>query len=114
MKTIWKQMVWLLLGVVLVDADAQWVQEQVRLEPGWNAVYLTVQPEPANCDELLAGVPEVESVWRWNRRFTPVDFDVDSGRPANGSGCVVTVVIRRIIPTGRCAICMSYKGWWRT
>ena len=81
MKTIWKQMVWLLLGVVLVDADAQWVQEQVRLEPGWNAVYLTVQPEPANCDELLAGVPEVESVWRWNRRFTPVDFDVDPADP---------------------------------
>ncbi len=57
-------------------ARAQWVTQHIRLRPGWNAVYLEVQPEPRECDAVFAGLP-VESVWRWNRRFTPVQFIKD-------------------------------------
>lgn len=57
-------------------ATAQWVTQNIRLQPGWNAVYLEVQPEPRECDAVFAGLP-VESVWRWNRRFTSVQFIKD-------------------------------------
>lgn len=70
----------LVLGMQL-SVCAQWVCQQVDLVPGWNAVYLTVAPSPSDCDSLLASYPAVESVWRWNKRFSPIDFDVDPSEP---------------------------------
>ena len=43
-------------------ATAQWATQSIVLEPGWNAVYLEVQPEPRECDAVFAELP-VESVW---------------------------------------------------
>lgn len=57
--------------------QAQWTTQTIVLQPGWNAVYLEVQPEPRDCDTLFADLP-VESVWGWNRRFTTVQFIQDS------------------------------------
>src|SRR5436309_329210 len=57
-------------------AMAQWTTQRLPLQPGWNAVYLEVQPEPVDCDTVLAGLP-VESVWAWNRRFSTVQFIQD-------------------------------------
>lgn len=64
---------------------AQWSAQTLTLRPGWNAVFLEVQPEPRECDAVLAGLP-VESVWRFNRRQTSVQFIEDPaqlviGRP---------------------------------
>jgi len=39
------------------------------MQPGWNAVHLDVQSEPAACGQVFAGQP-FESVWKWDRRFT--------------------------------------------
>jgi hypothetical protein len=64
----------LLLGVLPVFG--QWTNQTLVLRPGWNAVYLEIQPEPRDCDALFAGVP-VESVWASNRRFSPVQFIQD-------------------------------------
>lgn len=50
-------------------ACAQWVQQTISLRPGWNAVFLEVQPVPEECDLQFANLP-VESVWDFNR---PVD-----------------------------------------
>ncbi len=55
---------------------AQWTTQTISLRPGWNAVFLEVQPEPRESDMVFAGLP-VESVWRWNRRFSPVEFIQD-------------------------------------
>lgn len=66
--------VFLLLGVW--PACAQWTNQTIILRPGWNSVFLEIQPEPRECDALFAGVP-VESVWAWNRRFSPVQFIQD-------------------------------------
>jgi len=57
-------------------ALAQWTQQTIRLQPGWNAVYIEVEPQPRDCDTLFRGIP-VESVWGWNRRFTSVQFVQD-------------------------------------
>ena len=37
---------------------------------------MEVQPEPADCDTVFAGLP-VESVWAWNERFSTVQFIQD-------------------------------------
>jgi hypothetical protein len=56
--------------------QAQWRTQTIQLQPGWNAVHLEVQPEPRIIDEVFAGVP-VESVWKWDRRFTSIQYTVD-------------------------------------
>ena len=67
-------LVFMLVGVS--PLFAQWTHQTVVLRPGWNSVFLEIQPEPRECDALFAGVP-VESVWAWNRRFSPVQFIQD-------------------------------------
>src|SRR5262245_49286660 len=64
-----------MLAVVL-PACAQWTNQTIVLRPGCNAVFLELQPEPRECDAVFAGIP-VESVWAWNRRFTPIQFIQD-------------------------------------
>jgi hypothetical protein len=58
------------------EAQAQWVQQQFVLKPGWNAVFLEVDPTPEECDVLFAGLP-IESVWDWNRTADSAQFVQD-------------------------------------
>ena len=64
------------LMALLCPCSAQWMTQQVDLKPGWNAIYLDVQPAVGSLDEIFEGKP-VESVWMWNKRFSTIDFDVD-------------------------------------
>jgi len=67
----------ILVGVSLqVSVHAQWTQQTIPLQPGWNAVFFEVEPQPRDCDAIFQGIP-VESVWAWNRRFTSVQFVQD-------------------------------------
>lgn len=59
-------------------AQGEWGEQLLELEPGWNAVFLEVQPLENSCAEVFAGLP-VESVWYWNKRFEPVQFVEDPG-----------------------------------
>ncbi len=59
-----------------MTAWAQWTTQTIPLRSGWNAIYLEVQPQPEECDQIFAGLP-VESVWAWNRRFSTVQFIQD-------------------------------------
>ena len=63
------------LGAVS-PAFAQWTNQTIVLRPGWNSIFLELQPEPRECDALFAGVP-VESVWAWNRRSSSIQFIQD-------------------------------------
>jgi hypothetical protein len=56
--------------------EAQWTTQPITLRPGWNAVFLEVQPEPRESDAVLAGLP-VESVWRYNKSSSTVQFIKD-------------------------------------
>jgi hypothetical protein len=58
------------------QVDAQWRTQMIYLRPGWNAVHLEVKPAPGECDALFASLP-VESVWKWNRRFSAIQFVTD-------------------------------------
>jgi hypothetical protein len=66
------------LGLAANQAAAQWVQQQIVLKPGWNAVFLEVEPTPNDCDGLLAGLP-IESVWDLNRPAETAQFIQDPG-----------------------------------
>jgi hypothetical protein len=75
-----------LIGLVAVGticcggrAFGQWVTQGIQLNPGWNAVYLEVQPANPDCDALFAGIP-VESVWAWNRKYSSVQFIQDASQ----------------------------------
>jgi hypothetical protein len=69
-----------LLGISIVFFSqmtlAQWRIHDIKLKPGWNAVQLEITPEPSECDKIFNG-KDVESVWKWNKRFTTTEFDVD-------------------------------------
>jgi hypothetical protein len=65
---------WWLLALLLAPfAHAQWQTQQITLQPGWNSVFLEVDPEPRDCAAAFAGVP-VESVWMFNGRFGESQF----------------------------------------
>jgi hypothetical protein len=66
------------LGVV--GAHAQWVSQDVVLKPGWNAVYFSFQPAPADCESFFAGVP-VSSVAWWCRSVGDAEFQLDPASP---------------------------------
>lgn len=55
----WVVLAWMTLtGTVY----GQWLEQSITLEAGWNAVFIEVDPQPANADELFSSQPFV-SVW---------------------------------------------------
>lgn len=66
------------LGVTC--AQAQWVSQDIVLNPGWNAVYFSFQPAPADCESFFANVP-VSSVAWWSRRIGDAEFQSDPNSP---------------------------------
>ena len=75
--------VWM-VGVWSAPALASGLHEQIiRLQPGWNAVYLDVQPEIADADRVFSGIP-VQSAWAWDRPGQGVQFVDDPNKLAPG------------------------------
>ena len=62
-----------LVGWTAGPTWAQWSSQTIALKPGWNAVFLEIQPEPRDCATIFANLP-VESVWYFNRRFEAIQF----------------------------------------
>jgi hypothetical protein len=54
-------------------AKAQTTTQQVTLQPGWNAVWLELEPEDHSTHEVFEGL-EVGSVWTWLDAETPAEF----------------------------------------
>lgn len=72
--TSWR---WALSALALTagSASAQWMERSIDLQPGWNAIFLDVNPADPDPSAVFAGVP-VESVWSFNRRSTAVRYAV--------------------------------------
>ncbi len=62
----------LTLGVV--PALAEPVNQDITLKPGWNAVFLQVQPDSKKPDEVFAALTDLISVWAWNPQAGTVEF----------------------------------------
>ncbi|MCA9410860.1 MAG: hypothetical protein KC944_06600 [Candidatus Omnitrophica bacterium] len=50
--------------------------QDIQLKPGWNSVFVQVEPEDRNLENLLDGIP-VKSVWAWNKRVDSVQYLTD-------------------------------------
>jgi len=68
----------LLLFVVLffIPAYGECLSQTITLKPGWNAIYMTIQPDQNKCAEIFNNIP-INSVWAWNRQFNSVQFIQD-------------------------------------
>jgi hypothetical protein len=84
MKSLYQIGVIALLTSFPSGMHAQWVQQTISLKAGWNAIFLNVQPEPADCDALFAGLP-VESVWDFNPSVNAPQFVQDLASLIPGS-----------------------------
>ena len=56
------------------------MQQSIELKPGWNAIYVELEPINNDINSIFAGVP-VSSVWRWLPKEKGQDFIQD---PAEG------------------------------
>ena len=63
------------LSELAVSGDTNAIQT-FNLRPGWNAIYLTVQPADAKIDTVFAGIPW-SSVWRFKNKKDQVQFIQD-------------------------------------
>ena len=71
------QAAWLLAAAPLW---AQTVTQTFTLRPGWNALWLEVEPASTRVGAVMAGLP-VESVWSFRARSGSVDFIQDPAEP---------------------------------
>jgi hypothetical protein len=63
------------LSELAVNGDTNAIQT-FNLKPGWNAIYLTVQPANSAIDTVFAGIPW-SSVWRFKNKRDQVQFIQD-------------------------------------
>lgn len=56
-----------LLWLTLASAQAQWLTQSITLKPGWNAVFLHVDPSHTTLDALVGadGGNPIQEVWLW-------------------------------------------------
>lgn len=54
-------------------ARAQGVTQTFTLQPGWNSIWLEVDPTDRSPDAVFAGL-SLASVWTWSERVTATDF----------------------------------------
>lgn len=88
----------LLVAGLLFDpgAGAQLITQNVTLQPGWNSIWLEVQPTNSSVHRVLAGVP-LESVWTYKARLSSVEFIEDTDEPVwNRSRWLVFVPTNRV------------------
>ncbi len=62
----------LLFQGTLLTAQAQWVQTEFTLVPGWNAIYMPITPGD-DCDGLFTNTP-IQGVYKWHKRFATEQY----------------------------------------
>jgi hypothetical protein len=60
------------------SAYAQDDEQQFDLQPGWNSIFIEIQPEPAEPGAVFGGLQDLASVWTWVASDTPLQFIRDS------------------------------------
>jgi hypothetical protein len=72
-RSIYVALAWVGAFALAGTARAEWATQSITLHPGWNAVFVEVQPDDNTCDTVFAGVP-IKSVWKWNRKIQLKQF----------------------------------------
>jgi hypothetical protein len=68
----------IVLATLPAPARAAVSEQVITLQPGWNAIYLELQPEQRDIATVFAGLP-VASVWRWRPDTSGAQFVRDPG-----------------------------------
>lgn len=63
----------LLAALVAPSARAQSLTQEFLLQPGWNALWIEVDPPDRSPDAVFATLP-IASVWTWSERVSATDF----------------------------------------
>jgi len=50
------------------------VTQTFTLKPGWNAIFLEVQPDPRDPAKVFAGMEHLDSAWTWLSRESTAEF----------------------------------------
>jgi len=66
-----------LFHVARHNAMAEDITQNITLHPGWNAVFLEVEPGSTDPASVFSGVTNLQSVWQWNPRTSTVEFIQD-------------------------------------
>jgi hypothetical protein len=70
-------------GLPLLKADAQWLTQSIELKPGWNAVYLHVDPSYTEIGDLQGLSDDIEEIWLWQPKLSTGQFIQDPEKPTD-------------------------------
>ena len=57
--------------------SAEPIEQVITLRPGWNAVFLEVDPNPADCSAVFSDIANLERVWAWTPQVSTVEYIQD-------------------------------------
>lgn len=80
----WALWVGVFFWAASVGVQGQWVSQTLRLQPGFNPVFLQVTPADPSINTLFGGVPEIREVWMYNRYVQTTTFVTDPTRDPAG------------------------------
>lgn len=63
----------MIVSFATAQAESQ-VTQSFTLHPGWNAIFLEVQPDPRVPAEVFSGLEHLDSVWTWLSRESTAEF----------------------------------------
>ena len=66
------------------SASAQWRTQTINLKPGWNAVYLHVDPSHEVIEDLDGLNANITDIWLWKPKLKPDQFVQDPDIPTDG------------------------------
>ncbi len=72
-----KHIIFYPLLAILVFAEAAGadpVSQEFTLQPGWNAIFLEVEPADTTPSVVFTSISDLQSVWQWNHRAGTVEF----------------------------------------
>lgn len=75
-------LVFMPLTTMAANAPVPAVTQTLNLNPGWNAVYVEVQPEDSSPATVFNALPQGSTVWAWTGKDSPVQFIQDPNEAA--------------------------------
>jgi hypothetical protein len=87
-KTLSLRLAALLLTLAPASLRAQWINQTFSLVPGWNAVYLNVDPGYTTIDALIGADPKnpIQEVWLWSPPPGAAQFVTSLPSPSTSAG----------------------------
>jgi len=67
----------MVVSTFLSLAYAATTTQEIQLQPGWNSVFLEVEPQSTVPADVFAGITGLQSVWMWNPQLSTVEFIQD-------------------------------------